>query len=54
MNYRTFLTEDELHLTAKCYTPVQMFVINKKEFIIALQNDPVLVRHVNNLIASIV
>ena len=54
MNYRTFLTEDELHLTARCYTPVQMFVINKETFTKVVQNDPNLGKKLNNLISSIV
>ena len=44
LNYRTFLTEDELHLTARCYTPVTMFVINKENFTKVVARDTNLVQ----------
>ena len=54
LNYRTFLTEDELHLTARCYTPVTMFVINKDAFTKVVARDSHLTKHIQEYIEKLV
>ena len=54
LNFRTFITEDELHLTARCYTPVTMFVINKESFTKVVARDPNLIKNIQEYIDNIV
>ena len=54
LNFRTFLTEDELHLTARCYTPVTMFVINKENFTKVVARDTSLIKSIQSYIDDIV
>ena len=46
LNYRTFLLEDELHLTARCHTTVTLFVIDKTNFTTAVGHDAPLVKKI--------
>ena len=54
INSRTFLTEDTLHLTARCYTPVSAFVINKESFAKVVQKDTNLINKIQDMILNIV
>ena len=46
LNPKTFLLEDELHLTARCHTTVTLFVIDKANFTDAVGYDTVLVKRI--------
>ena len=46
LNPKTFLLEDELHLTARCHTTVTLFVIDKENFTAAVGHDATLVKSI--------
>ena len=46
LNPKTFLLEDELHLTARCHTTVTLFVIDKENFTAAVGHDAALVKSI--------
>ena len=54
LNPKTFLLEDELHLTARCHTTVTLFVIDKTNFTAAVGYDTVLVKKIQDYLDDII